>query len=216
MYTPKDFLVEDIAEVHALMRTHPFAILVTQGPDGLVATHLPTVLKAGEGEGGLGRIECHLARANPHWKDLAKGEEAMMIFQGAEGYITPNWYATKAQTGKAVPTWNYAIVHAYGRPAIMNDKDWLRRHVTELSDQQERSEAHPWKVSDAPDSYIDVMLRGIVGFRFEITRLEGKSKMSQNRETQDRLGVIGGLKARASGDDLEIAEVVAAKMTPAG
>ena len=114
-----------------------------------------------------------------------------------------------------MPTWNYAIVHAYGRPAIMNDKDWLRRHVTELSDQQERSEAHPWKVSDAPESYVDVMLRGIVGFRFEITRLEGKSKMSQNRETQDRLGVIDGLKARASGDDLEIAETVAAKMTPA-
>ena len=98
----------------------------------------------------------------------------------------------------------------------MNDKDWLRRHVTELSDQQERSEAHPWKVSDAPESYVDVMLRGIVGFRFEITRLEGKSKMSQNRETQDRLGVIDGLKARASGDDLEIAEAVAGKMTPAG
>ena len=110
-----------------------------------------------------------------------------------------------------MPTWNYAIVHAYGRPAIMNDKDWLRRHVTELSDQQERSEAHPWKVSDAPESYVDVMLRGIVGFRFEITRLEGKSKMSQNRETQDRLGVIDGLKARASGDDLEIAETVTAQ-----
>ena len=213
MFMPDHFRVEDVAEMHALMRAHPFAALVSMTPSGLYGTHLPTVLK---NEGTNGTIECHLARANPHWKDLAKGEEAMMIFQGAEGYITPNWYATKAATGKAVPTWNYAIVHAYGRPAIMNDKDWLRRHVTELSDQQERSEAHPWKVSDAPESYIDVMLRGIVGFRFEITRLEGKSKMSQNRETQDRLGVIDGLKARALGDDLEIAETVAAKMTPAG
>ena len=213
MFMPDHFRVENVAEMHALMRAHPFAALVSMTPSGLYGTHLPTVLK---NEGTNGTIECHLARANPHWKDLAKGEEAMMIFQGAEGYITPNWYATKAATGKAVPTWNYAIVHAYGRPAIMNEKDWLRRHVTELSDQQERSEAHPWKVSDAPESYIDVMLRGIVGFRFEITRLEGKSKMSQNRETQDRLGVIDGLKARASGDDLEIAETVTRKMTPAG
>ena len=213
MFMPDHFRVEDIAEMHALMRAQPFAALVSMTPSGLYGTHLPTVLK---NEGPNGTIECHLARANPHWKDLAKGEEAMMIFQGAEGYITPNWYATKAATGKAVPTWNYAIVHAYGRPAIMNDKDWLRRHVTELSDQQERSEAYPWKVSDAPESYIDVMLRGIVGFRFEITRLEGKSKMSQNRETQDRLGVIDGLKVRATGDDLEIAETVAAKMTPTG
>jgi transcriptional regulator len=209
MFMPDHFRVEDVTEMHALMRAHPFAALVSMTPSGLYGTHLPTVLK---NEGPNGTIECHLARANPHWKDLAKGEEAMMIFQGAEGYITPNWYATKAQTGKAVPTWNYAIVHAYGRPAIMNDTDWLRRHVTELSDQQERTEGHPWKVSDAPESYVDVMLRGIVGFRFEITRLEGKSKMSQNRETQDRLGVIDGLKARASGDDLEIAETVSRKM----
>jgi transcriptional regulator len=211
MFMPDHFRVEDVAEMHALMRARPFAALVSMTPSGLYGTHLPTVLKS---EGPHGTIECHLARANPHWKDLAKGEEAMMIFQGADGYITPNWYATKVQTGKAVPTWNYAIVHAYGRPAIMNDGEWLKRHVTELSDQQERSEAHPWKVSDAPDSYIDVMLRGIVGFRFEITRLEGKSKMSQNREPQDRLGVIDGLKARARADDLEIAEIVSAKMAP--
>jgi transcriptional regulator len=212
MFMPDHFRVEDVAEMHALMRARPFAALVSVTPSGLYGTHLPTVLK---NEGANGTVECHLARANPHWKDLATGDEAMMIFQGADGYITPNWYATKVATGKAVPTWNYAIVHAYGRPAIMNDKDWLKRHVTELSDQQERTEAHPWKVSDAPESYIDVMLRGIVGFRFEITRLEGKSKMSQNRETQDRFSVIDGLKARASGDDLEIAEAVTRNMTPA-
>jgi transcriptional regulator len=213
MFMPDHFRVEDAGEMHALMRARPFAALVSMTPSGLYGTHLPTVVKD---EGRFGTIECHLARANPHWKDLAKGSEAMMIFQGAEGYITPNWYATKAQTGKAVPTWNYAIVHAYGRPAIMSDKEWLKRHVTELSAQQERSEPQPWAVSDAPENYIDVMLRGIVGFRFEITRLEGKWKMSQNREPQDRLGVIDGLKARASGDDIEIAEAVARKMTPAG
>lgn len=209
MFLPDHFRVEDAAEMHALMRARPFAALVSNTPAGLYGTHLPTVLKD---EGPFGTIECHLARANPHWKDLAQGGEAMMIFQGADGYITPNWYATKRETGKAVPTWNYAIVHAYGRPEVVNDKEWLKRHVTELSDQQERGEAHPWKVSDAPESYIDVMLRGIVGFRFSIARLEGKSKMSQNREPQDRLAVIDGLKARATGDDLEIAKTVAAKM----
>jgi transcriptional regulator len=214
MFQPDQFRVDDIAEMHALMRARPFAALVSSsGALGLYGTHLPTVLKD---EGPHGVIECHLARANPHWKDLAEGGEALMIFQGADGYITPNWYPTKAQTAKAVPTWNYAVVHAYGRPAIMKEKDWLLRHVTELTAQQELGEAEPWAVSDAPESYIDVMLRGIVGFRFEITRLEGKWKMSQNRETQDRLGVIGGLKARASGDDLETAETVARKMAPNG
>ena len=210
MFLPDHFRVEDVPEMHALMRARPFAALVSAGPAGLYGTHLPTVLKD---EGTFGTIECHLSRANPHWRDLAEGGEAMMIFQGPDGYITPNWYVTKAQTGKAVPTWNYAIVHAYGRPAVMKEKDWLLRHVTELTDQQERSEAHPWKVSDAPASYVDVMLRGIVGFRFEIARLEGKWKMSQNRETQDRVAVIDGLKSRAAGDDLEIAEAVSRKNT---
>ena len=209
MFMPEHFRVEDVAEMHALMRAHPFAALVSMTPSGLYGTHLPTVLKE---EGPCGTIECHLARANPHWKDLAKGEEAMMIFQGADGYITPNWYATKAQTGKAVPTWNYAIVHAYGRPAIMNDKDWLKRHVTELSDQQERTEAHPWKVADAPETYVDVMLRGIVGFRFEITRLEGKWKMSQNREMRDRVTTADGLERRGRNEHAQVAEVIRAHM----
>jgi transcriptional regulator len=211
MHRPDHFRVDDITEMHALMRARPFAALVSAGAAGLYGTHLPTVLKD---EAPYGMIECHLARANPHWKDLAAGGEAMMIFQGPEGYITPNWYPTKAQTAKAVPTWNYAIVHAYGVPEVVNDKAWLLRHVTELSDQQERGGEAPWTVSDAPESYIDVMLRGIVGFRFAITRLEGKWKMSQNREPQDRAGVVEGLRARAHGDDLEIAETVARKMAP--
>jgi len=197
--------------MHALMRARPFAALVSSSANGLYGTHLPTVLKD---DGANGLIECHLARANPHWKDLAEGNEALMIFQGPEGYITPNWYPSKAVHGKAVPTWNYAVVHAYGRPAVVQDKDWLRRHVTELTTQQEASEAQPWAVSDAPENYVDVMLRGIVGFRFAITRLEGKWKMSQNREMPDRQGVVAGLTARASGDDLAIAEAVARATGP--
>jgi len=211
MYQPDDFRVEGVSEMHALMRARPFATLVSSGSAGLYASHLPTVLKD---EGSCGVIECHLARPNPHWKDLAEGNEALMIFQGPESYITPNWYPSKAQHGKAVPTWNFAVVHAYGRPEVIGDKDWLLQHVTELTAQQESSEAKPWTPSDAPVKYIEVMLRGIVGFRFAITRLEGKWKMSQNRELQDRIGVVRGLSARATGDDLEIAEVVSRWITP--
>jgi transcriptional regulator len=211
MYQPDHFRVEDVAEMHALMRARPFAALVSAGAAGLYASHLPTVLKD---DGPYGVIECHLARANPHVTDLGAGGEALMMFQGPEGYITPNWYPSKAQHGKVVPTWNFAAVHAYGRPEVMKDKDWLRRHVTELTAQQERSEAKPWALSDAPDNYIEVMLRGIVGFRFAITRLKGKWKMSQNRELQDQAGVVQGLRTRGSGDDLEIAQLVSDQITP--
>ena len=127
--------------MHALMRGRPFAALVSAGAAGLYASHLPTVLKD---DGPYGVIECHLARANPHWIDLAVGSEALMIFQGPEGYITPNWYPSKAVHGKVVPTWNFAAVHAYGRPEVMKEKGWLLRHVTELTAQQERNEARPW------------------------------------------------------------------------
>ena len=206
MFVPDHFRVDDVVQMHALMRGRPFAALVSAGASGLYGSHLPTVLKD---DGEFGVIECHLSRANPHWRDLAAGGEAMMIFQGADGYITPNWYPTKAETGKVVPTWNYAIVHAYGQPEVKDDREWLKRHVGELTTQQEKGEAQPWKLSDAPDSYIDVMTRGIVGFRFAITRLQGKWKMSQNREKPDWEGVVRGLEARAAGDDLEIAAQVA-------
>src|SRR4029450_12584026 len=189
MYQPDHFHVEDVAQMHALMRAKPFAALVSWGSSGLYPRPLPTVLK---GDGPYGVIECHLARANPHWKDLAEGNEALLIFQGPEAYITPNWYLSKAEHGKVVPTWNYAVVHAYGRPKKIEDKAWRRRHVGELTAQQEKGEARPWELSDAPESYIEAMLRGIVGFRIAVARLEGKWKMSQNREMRDRQGVVSG------------------------
>lgn len=211
MYQPNLFRVDDVAQMHALMRARPFAALVSAGELGLYASHLPTVLKD---EGTYGVVECHLARPNPHCKELAEVREALMIFQGAEGYITPNWYPSKAATGKVVPTWNYAVVHAYGRPEVVNDADWLRRHVTELTAQQEKAASKPWAVSDAPESFVNAMLRGIVGFRFPIARLEGKWKMSQNREMWDREGVVRGLRERRQGDDLEIADYVASQIKP--
>ncbi len=207
MYTPAQFKIEDVGQVHALMRAHPFAVLVTQGADGLTATHLPTVLKVDDAS-PLGRIECHLARPNAQWKTFAADVDALIIFQGAEAYIRPGWYPSKAEQGKAVPTWNYAAVHAYGLLHVMNDKAWLLAHVSELSDQQEAPYAERWSTADAPESYLDVMSRGIVGLTLEITRLEGKMKMSQNRDQRDRGGVVQGLGDRGALRDAETAALV--------
>jgi transcriptional regulator len=207
MFIPGLFKMEDVADAHGLMRAHPFAVLVTYGSTGLFATHLPTVLKVDEAV-PLGRIDCHLARPNPQWETFAPDVEALMIFQGPEAYIRPGWYPSKAEHSKAVPTWNYTVVHAYGRIELQRDADWLLVHVSELSDQQERPYAEPWATSDAPANYTAMMLRGIVGMTFTITRLEGKAKMSQNRDARDRAGVVQGLRERASGEDEGIAELV--------
>jgi transcriptional regulator len=211
MYTPIQFRVDEAAEAHALMRAHPFAVLVTHGADGVVATHLPTLLKV-DAESPLGRIECHLARPNPQWKTFAADAEALMIFQGAEAYIRPGWYPSKAQHGKAVPTWNYAVVHAYVRLQVIEDKDWLLAHVGQLSDQQEAPFAERWSMADAPADYLDRQARGIVGLTLAISRLEGKVKMSQNRDMADRDGVVRGLAERGEADDAEVAALVQAKM----
>ena len=207
MYTPKDFKVEDTAEVHAMMRAHPFAILVTHGADGVVATHLPTVLKV-DSSAPLGRIECHVARPNPQWRTFTPGADALMIFQGPEAYIRPGWYPSKAEHDKVVPTWNYAVAHAYGRLEVVQDQALLLAHVDELTRQQEAPYAAPWSTSDAPESYLAVMARGIIGLKLSITRLEGKAKMSQNREPRDRAGVLRGLAERAQGEDAATAALV--------
>ena len=200
-------MVEDVGEVHALMRARPFAILLTHGADGLMATHLPTVLKV-DAEVPLGRIECHLARPNPQWRSFAPDADALMVFQGPDAYIRPGWYPSKAEHAKVVPTWNYAVVHAYGRLEVVEDQAWLLAHVTELTHQQEAPFTKPWSTADAPDSFLAAMARGIVGLRFTIARLEGKAKMSQNREPRDRAGVVRGLAERGQGEDRETAHLV--------
>src|SRR5258707_13951892 len=156
-----------------------------------------------------------LRARQPALEGPCQSSEALMIFQGPEGYITPNWYPSKVEHGKVVPTWNYAVVHAYGRPEVIQDALWLRRHVAELTAHQEEGEARPWALSDAPDAFVEAMLRGIVGCRFVITRLEGKWKMSQNRGTKDREGVGLGLSNRRGRADLEIA-IIVRRDAPAG
>jgi transcriptional regulator len=207
MYVPAQFRITERSEVLALMKANPFAALVSHDSDGLTATHMPTVTRA-EGEALV--VECHMARPNPHWKRLAAGTEALMIFSGPDAYIRPGWYPSKAEGGKAVPTWNYAIVHAYGRAEIVEDGAWLLRHVTELSRQQESPYEMPWQTSDAPQQYIAALVRGIVGVRFTVARVDAKAKMGQNREARDALGAADGLAARAERSDLAVAAMMRA------
>ena len=207
MYTPEVFALEEPDKVLAMMQANPFAILVSHGPDGLQATHMPTVVKA-DGDRPV-RIEAHFARPNQQWRQFRDdGAEAMFIYSGAHSYIHPGWYPSKADTGKVVPTWNYAAVHVYGRARLMPDQEALRAHVAELSDQQEAGRKQSWALTDAPDDYVSVMLRGIVGVQFQITRFEGKLKMSQNREDADRRGVVSGLHDEGTDGARHVAELV--------
>lgn len=209
MYVPAPFKVTEQSDVLALMKANPFAALISHDAEGLTATHLPTVTRQ---EGDALIVECHVARPNPHWKRLAANPdaEALMIFSGPDAYIRPGWYPSKAEGGKTVPTWNYATVHAYGRVEIMQDGAWLSRHVAELSEQQESPYEMPWKTSDAPAQYIAALIRGIVGIRFSVSRVEAKAKMGQNRDEHDALGAADGLAARAERSDLAVSAMMRA------
>lgn len=196
MYIPKAHEETRIEVLHGLMQAHPLGCLVTCGKDGLVANHIPFMLDASIGEHGV--LKCHVARANPVWQDISTVSESLVIFQGPQVYVSPSWYPTKHQTGKAVPTWNYAVVHAYGIPKAIEDPAWILNLITELSDAHEASQKLPWKVSDAPADFTERLIEMIVGIEIPIARLEGKWKVSQNRPRADRLGVAAGLEAQGS------------------
>jgi transcriptional regulator len=208
MYQPTHglFREERIEVQHALIRAHPFGAMVTLGADGLVANHFPFIIDSHASP--LGTLRAHMARANGQWKELDGAQEALIIFQGAHGYITPSWYPAKAETGKVVPTWNYALVHVYGKPRTIEDRDWLLKHVAELTDVNEASQPRPWAVSDAPAEYVGALARAIVGLEIEITRIEGKWKMSQNQPEPAREGVVRGLTAQADERSLAVAGLV--------
>ena len=193
MYQPAAF-VEDRPEVlHELIRTQPLGLLVSAGPQGLIADSIPFLMYPDEGE--FGTLRAHLARANPHAAALREVDDCLVAFTGPHGYISPSWYAAKAEHGKVVPTWNYAAVHAWGAPRVIDDAAWVRRLVGDLTQSQEAGRAAPWAVEDAPADFIDTMLRAIVGVEIPIRRIEGKFKMSQNRAMPDRAGVVDGLRA---------------------
>lgn len=192
MYQPAHFREDRLEVQHELIRTHPLGLLVSAGESGLVADHIPFVVDSSASS--LGTLRCHVARANPHRRRLADTGEVLVVFQGPHAYITPSWYHSKREHGKVVPTWNYAVVHAWGRPQVKDDPAWLRGQIEALTRQQEQTRTTPWQVDDAPADYIDSQIRAIVGIEITIVRIEGKWKVSQNRPEADRAGVIDGLK----------------------
>ncbi|MFP3923021.1 FMN-binding negative transcriptional regulator [Pseudomonas sp. W5-36] len=206
MYTPSYFKDEDLASLHRQIDATRLATLVTFDETGLQASHIPLLLEPTQGPHGT--LYGHLAKANPQWKALETGAQALLIFQGADAYISPSFYAAKAEHGKVVPTWNYLAVHAYGRADVFTDPARLLRIVTGLTDKHEASRAEPWAVSDAPADYIEKMLNGIVGFAIPVERLEGKRKLNQNRSAADIAGVSKGLALSQDPSDQKIAQLM--------
>jgi transcriptional regulator len=200
MYIPKHFEQPRTEVLHQLMRARPLATLITQTADGFDANHIPLHLSC-ESADSPGILRGHVARANPLWKEAGQNHQVLAIFHGPDAYVTPSWYPSKAETGKAVPTWNYAVVHAHGALRIIDDANWLRAHLDALTASQESGFAHPWQVSDAPEDYISNMIKAVVGIEITITRLSGKWKLSQNQPAQNQAGVIAGLRAQDSESD---------------
>jgi len=198
VYIPPLFKEDRIDVLHAAIRAAGLATLVTLREDGLIASHVPMLLDAEPAP--YGTLLGHVARPNAQARGAVPGVQALAIFHGPDAYITPSWYATKRETGKVVPTWNYVAIHAYGPVEFFDDRERLRAVVTRLTERFETPRAEPWAVSDAPADFIDGMLKGIVGFAMPIARLEGKWKMSQNRPPADRAGVVAGLESDARDD----------------
>ncbi|WP_250340653.1 FMN-binding negative transcriptional regulator [Luteibacter flocculans] len=183
MYVPPLFTESRPEELRRIIQAHPLGMMVTNTAAGLEANHLPFVLD--ESRGAFGVLLAHVARANPIWQEVRNGDPVLVVFRGAQGYISPSWYASKQETHRHVPTWNYEIVHAHGRISIHDDESFVRGMVARLTRQQEASLPAPWKMSDAPADYLTEHLAHIVGLEIEISRLEGKRKLSQNREPRD-------------------------------
>jgi transcriptional regulator len=208
MYTPKHFEEPRIEVMHELIRARPLATLVTLTSGGLEANHIP--LHLADTLAPFGTLRGHVARANPLWRDFAKDIEVLAIFHGPDCYITPSWYATKHETGKVVPTWNYAVVHAYGTLRVIDDAAWVRAQVEALTAHNEAGFTHPWLVSDAPHEYTEKLIGNIVGFEIIIARLTGKWKVSQNQPAQNQASVIAGLSNSGLHDAEAMAALVAA------
>ena len=209
MYEPVFHRNENLPELHALIRARPFGLLISNGAEGLVANAVPFILDPAASK--LGTLRAHIARANDQWRDLQNSPDALVVFQGVDHYITPSWYATKRETGKVVPTWNYVMVQAKGRAKVIEDDAWLARQIEALTKGQEASREKPWAVQDAPADFVVMQRRAIVGIEIEIEDIRGKWKTSQNRTTVDRAGVADGLEALDEEEARAMAEIVREK-----
>lgn len=188
-----EFAVDDPAALLAELCRHVPATLVSHAADGFRATILPMLFDPADGERGT--LRGHLARGNPHWRQLEASPSVLAIFDGPDAYVTPSWYAEKRRTGKVVPTWNYVTVQAHGTVTLHHEPEWLVPHVRALVDRHEADRPDPWSVDDAPEGYVPTQARAIVGVELRIERLEAKRKLSQNRDDEDVLGTIEGLDA---------------------
>lgn len=191
MYLPKHFEETRVATLHDLIGAHPLGALVVLTAKGLEANHIPFEVEPDPAP--FGTLRGHIARANPLWRDVGRDVEALVIFQGVSRYVSPSWYPTKRETGRVVPTWNYAVVHAHGAPRFIDDRAWLRAFVEKLTNRHEAARPDRWRITDAPPEYIEQQLGAIIGLEIPIARLTGKWKLSQNRPAPDRAGVVEGL-----------------------
>ncbi|MEC5407830.1 FMN-binding negative transcriptional regulator [Paraburkholderia sp. MPAMCS5] len=196
MYVPAHFNESRQDVLHALIAQNPFGTLITHGKSGLDANHIPLELAPNEGE--LGVLHGHVARNNPLWQDVANGDEVLVVFRAGDAYVSPTWYPSKHETHKQVPTWNYVVVHAHGRITIRDDEKYVRGVVARLTRTHEATQPAPWKMGDAPGEYIDTLLKAIVGVQIDITRLVGKSKLSQNKDVRDIQGAGAALQAQGN------------------
>ena len=207
MHIPKQFQQNDIARLEGLIRDYPFATLITCSDSGIDANHLPVLLTEVRGKKVL---QSHIAKANPLWNEVADKAEVLVIINGPNCYISPNHYPTKKETGRAVPTWNYVVVHVKGVMSYRHDKDWLMSMMDRLTHQHESAQDTPWSINDAPQNYIHKMLSAIVGLEIEITSMTAQWKLSQNQPEKNKLGVIAGLSSEREGQYRAIAELVKA------
>ena len=191
MHIPKKFRQEDTNKLIALIRDFPFATLIGSNESGAHVMHLPLLIKSEDGQSYS--LNGHIAKVNPFWQQIKQGDNVVAVFHGSNCYISPNHYPTKLEHGKAVPTWNYVVVHAEGNIKFRHDKEWLYTHIDELSQQHEQKSEKPWSINDAPEDYIQKMLPAIVGIEISINNIEGKWKLSQNQPEKNQQGVIQGL-----------------------
>ncbi len=210
MYIPLHFSEERIEVLHQLIQTHPLGTLVTLEPQGMNANHLPFEIAPPTPEAPFGTLRAHLARSNFLWQNLDPAKESLVVFQGAQTYISPSWYEEKKRSGKVVPTYNYAVVHGYGMLRIVDDAQWLLSLLHRLTDHHEGKQTAPWNISDAPKDYIQKMLAAIIGIEIPLTKLSGKWKVSQNRPEQDRLNIAAGLRMNTEQNAQSMATLVEA------
>ncbi len=206
MYNPKHFEETRVEIMHALMRAHPLCTLVTLGAEGLVANHIPMLMRPGQG--GFGTLVAHVARANPVWKETDFSMPVLVIFQGPQAYISPSWYATKQEHGKVVPTWNYAVVQASGLMQVHDDAQWVRAQATQLTAERESEFDKPWAVDDAPRDYTDTMINALVGIEIPLAKLTGKWKVSQNQPVANRQTVVQALQVDGGAQAAAMARLV--------